>query len=295
MAITNNCAKFLAYAKAGGVSFDNTLTLGRMLTYADNRYLQQLYENHKSVLSPMSEKKLQSNYAEAVFELLGTKSLKSLDYSAYENADITQDLNMAWPSQYDKNFSVVFDGGTLEHVFNFPVAIKSCMKAIKTGGHFIGITPANNQNGHGFYQFSPELYFRIFSAENGFRVIKMILTPDDKNWYEVTDPHEAKSRVLFTNKASTRLMVIAEKTGDKEIFLNSPYQSDYTHIWQCGSKNGSNTNNSRKKTIKEAIKKIIPAGLKNKLKNWNDVFNGRLKYTSDMGFINPAHLKKIEW
>jgi hypothetical protein len=30
------------------------------------------------------------------------------------------------------------------------------------------VTPANNQMGHGFYQFSPELFFRVFSQENGY-------------------------------------------------------------------------------------------------------------------------------
>ena len=36
--------------------------------------------------------------------------------------------------------------------------------------HFVRITPANNFFGHGFYQFTPELFFRIFSAANGFEV-----------------------------------------------------------------------------------------------------------------------------
>ena len=65
-------------------------------------------------------------------------------------------------------YTLVIDGGCLEHIFNFPVAIKNCMEMLQEGGHFIGITPANNLMGHGFYQFSPELYFRIFSKENGF-------------------------------------------------------------------------------------------------------------------------------
>ena len=53
-------------------------------------------------------------------------------------------------------FSALLDAGTIEHVFNFPQAIRNCMEMVKVGGHFIQVTVANNFIGHGFYQFSPE-------------------------------------------------------------------------------------------------------------------------------------------
>jgi hypothetical protein len=48
--------------------------------------------------------------------------------------------------------------------FNFPVALANAMKMAKIGGHFAARTPANNQCGHGFYQFSPGLFYRIIGA-----------------------------------------------------------------------------------------------------------------------------------
>jgi 2-polyprenyl-3-methyl-5-hydroxy-6-metoxy-1,4-benzoquinol methylase len=57
----------------------------------------------------------------------------------------------------------VFDGGTLEHIFDYPTAIKNCMKMVKPGGHLLLTTPANNWFGHGFYQFSPELFYSFVS------------------------------------------------------------------------------------------------------------------------------------
>ena len=47
------------------------------------------------------------------------------------------------------------------------------MEMVKRGGHFIGVTTLNNFCGHGFYQFSPELYYRVFAPGNGFEVVKM--------------------------------------------------------------------------------------------------------------------------
>jgi hypothetical protein len=68
----------------------------------------------------------------------------------------------------------VFDGGALEHVFNFPVAISSCMRALVVGGTFISSTPVNNNMGRGLYQFSPELFYRVFSQEFGVRTESML-------------------------------------------------------------------------------------------------------------------------
>jgi len=41
-------------------------------------------------------------------------------------------------------YTTVIDGGSLEHVFNFPQAIANCMNMVAVGGHFIGLSPANN-------------------------------------------------------------------------------------------------------------------------------------------------------
>ena len=39
---------------------------------------------------------------------------------------------------------------------------------LTVGGSIFVNTPANNMMGHGFYQFSPELMYRIFAEANGF-------------------------------------------------------------------------------------------------------------------------------
>ena len=49
------------------------------------------------------------------------------------------------------------------------------MKMVKSGGSLFITTVANNLCGHGFYQFSPELDVRIFTAENGFELGKVAL------------------------------------------------------------------------------------------------------------------------
>ena len=126
------------------------------------------------------------------------------------------------------------DGGSrLTTVFDFPRAIANCMKMVAVGGHFLGVTPTNNLMGHGFYQFSPELFFRVLTPENGFVMERMIafeMTPLAA-WYEVTDPAQARGRVKLTNRRPTCLLIQARKVARVPLLTVTPQQSDYAVKW----------------------------------------------------------------
>lgn len=178
---------------------------------------------------------------------LGATSVLSMDASPYEGADLVHDLNRPIPPEWAEGYDALIDGGTLEHVFNFPVAISNCMKLVKTGGHLMLFTPANNYFGHGFYQFSPELFYRVLAPENGFVVERMIALADNAGvgnvfglrypfpitgpWHEVPDPAVIHRRVTLINHDSVILMVLARKTANVEPFKNAPQQSDYLPLW----------------------------------------------------------------
>ena len=115
-------------------------------------------------------------FCEPMLEKLGA-TVDSVDANAFEGANIIHDLNRPMPVELQGRYDVVFDGGTLEHVFNFSTAMRGCLELPEVGGHFIMTSPANNQMGHGFYQFSPELFFRIFSEENGYELRAIFLVP----------------------------------------------------------------------------------------------------------------------
>lgn len=144
-------------------------------------------------------------------------------------------MNNPLPAELKGKFSVVVDAGTLEHVFNYPIALKNCMELLKSGGVFISITPANNFMGHGFYQFSPELFFSVFTQSNGFELIKLLIceTYEDSQWYEVSKPKGGNAgRVTLINHQPTYLMCIARRLDDKcEPFKTTPQQSDYVEAW----------------------------------------------------------------
>jgi hypothetical protein len=213
-----------------GADFSRVLMVGRQRFYPDTAVLEQI----GNVLGRRADAQVASaDFSEPFLKWLGAGKISSLDISSFEGADIIHDLNDPIPASLTQKFSLVFDGGTLEHIFNVPTAFKNCMEMIEVGGHFIQVNVANNFAGHGFWQFSPELLFRMFSKENGFQVRAALVYEIEPNgkWYAVADPDLCKQRVEFRNILRTYICVIAQRTVVTEIFRQFPQQSDYVATW----------------------------------------------------------------
>jgi hypothetical protein len=298
MGINSNSVRLLTFAKTRGVNFKKTITLGRQHFFASKQDVITQAEKLGLGKEGLDRYDFSEQFSEPFFKFLGSDVIDSIDFSDYEGAKIVFDMNNPLPEHLYNKYSVVFDGGTLEHVFNFPQSIRNCMKMVETGGHFISITPANNQMGHGFYQFSPELFFRIFSPENGFEVVNLFVntcSPKGKygSWYEVKDPHKVHGRVLLTNSMETSMMIIARKLADKEIFKNTPQQSDYAETWETKA---TEEPEQQKQTAvgKSLYKKIVPLSVRDWL--WQYRYRLKNKHVSsdDLGSYNPKHFTKFE-
>jgi hypothetical protein len=159
----------------------------------------------------------------------------SMDASDYEGANIVHDLNLPIPPALRERYDLVWDGATLEHVFNFPVAIFNAMHMVKVGGHLLLETPTNNQCGHGFYQFSPELFFRLLTPQNGFELLRVYLRMNNR-FYHVADPIKVHDRVELLSAYGAYLMVHSRKIGATPEQIVIPQQSDYPVQWDAPAK-----------------------------------------------------------
>jgi hypothetical protein len=236
MGIDVQTAKFLLAAKRyWGVNFRSVLTIGRQQLYAQPEALRRLLgEFGISDAATLAKLEAACNgFAEPFLQYLGAEEVVSLDASPYEQAILIHDMNRPISAELAGRFDVVYDGGSLEHIFNFPVAVKNCMEMVHLGGYFIGASPANNWCGHGFYQFSPELYFRVLSEENGFRVERAVVYESAAEyWYEVEDPARVRQRVEILSALPVSLIVLAQRTAMAPVLRDTPQQSDYLMVWQ---------------------------------------------------------------
>ena len=236
MGLDVQALRLLLVARRMGAKFDRTITLGRqdlLLTPLQIRNVCSAFGLPIDEREAMQIALGKDRFCEPMLEKLGA-TVDSVDANAFEGANIIHDLNQPMPVELQGRYDVVFDGGTLEHVFNFSTAMRGCLELPEVGGHFIMTSPANNQMGHGFYQFSPELFFRIFSEENGYELRAIFLVPtfSEGSWFKIKDPATVGARVGH-NAAVQELSIfaIARRTKIVPLFLHPPQQSDYRAEW----------------------------------------------------------------
>lgn len=158
----------------------------------------------------------------------GATSVRSLDLPE-ERPDYAKDLNA--PFQLDHLFDVVFDGGTLEHIFNIPVALSTVSRLLKVGGVFCS-HQILNLSGHGFYSLTPELLFSWFNA-NGFADCRCFVRskfPFMRRWRELKWENK---RIELTGVLPFEMWFRAQKVMEVETFT-VPQQSgpSLTNRWK---------------------------------------------------------------
>ncbi len=258
MGVDLNCAQLLIEAKKNGASFDRMATLGRQGLHANRPALTSILRNAGYELSKDQERNLLDPthaYAEEFFGLLGAARVTAIDASGFEGAQIVHDMNRPIPDSLASSFDLVFDGGTLEHVFDFPAAIRNAVQMVAPNGRFISFTMANNFSGHGFYQFSPELYYRLFCKENGFALESCVMWEeiDGSRFYRVPDPDGVGSRIELTSRSGTYLFVQARRIGGPSRDY-VPQQSDYVRHWEAAVREPRKSTGSS--GLRSALKRI---------------------------------------
>lgn len=264
MGLTNRIIRLMDHGRQQGVDYRETIMIGRQQVHlSEQEMLATINEcGMPDAEAAVNEIMAADRYAEPLLHKFGAERVESLDASDYEDATVIADLNQPMGEEFDQQYTCVLDGGSLEHVFFFPTAIKNCMRLTKVGGHFISINGTNNFSGHGFYQFSPELMYRVLSPENGFEVCDLFVwerTPGS-TIYRAHDPAVVQSRVMAETHHPTFMMVIAKRTHEANIFSTTPMQSDYLVDWNNGEQRPPSVMNTEppliKRIGKDAEKKV---------------------------------------
>jgi hypothetical protein len=264
MAIDQNGLRFLLLAQADGVSFARTTTLGRLTVYLDEATLMKTFEDFgHSLAGPEAKRILHSTggFADVLFRRLGCEAVESLDASDYQSATITFDLNEPLPDSLRRSCTAVLDFGTLEHIFNAPRALANCMEMVELDGHLLVCAPADSWFGHGFYQFGPEFYFRALSAENGFRIQRVLLCTSERDaaWYALDDPAKVGRRAEAPpHTGPVTILVLASRVNERAALAAMPQQSDYEATWRAQA---GISNRFVRRHVPPAVKKAIKARL----------------------------------
>lgn len=125
MGLDINSVQFLIAAHKRGGPFGDVLMIGRQDL---NVYPVKMRRRLTKAGLPdelFSPDVPDTRFAEPAFKSLGARSIAALDASAFEGAKFVHNLNQPVGNELKQRFDLVYDGGTLEHVFNFPIASRA--------------------------------------------------------------------------------------------------------------------------------------------------------------------------
>lgn len=177
---------------------------------------------------------------EIFFKSIGYENIDTLDFDDYEGANIIFDLNdEKTPSSLLDKYDLIYDGGTLEHVFNISNALKHLTRMTKVNGLIFHSNPCNGYIDHGFFQISPTLYFDYYLA-NEYNVLyasiiektigaKILSVKQDL--YRTLDMNYGPK---FSPKGVLNFCVQKSKKNNPIII---PQQGYYISVWKKGKQN----------------------------------------------------------
>lgn len=223
MGVDFHALNFLRHVHRHG-PFGKVVTIGR----------QELHVNPIVLASVLGKAAVPTPSAfceNLLVERFGASVVESLDACAYEGATHIVDMGQALPPELADQYDTVIDCGTSEHIFDAPQALENCARLCRPGGQIVHVLPANGYCGHGFWQFSPELFFSLYSEVNGYRDTEVYLADFTRRWrwWQVHRP-EGGRRVNVRSLAEVYVMVRTRRVG--ESFSHTRVQqSDYVHEW----------------------------------------------------------------
>ena len=196
----------------------------------DIKKLPKNFDTQNKIPDWKNSNKKNNINANTLFTLLGAENVKCCDVSDYENPDFKLDLNYEIEEKYHNSFDNIIDIGTLEHIFDVNTALKNMIKMLRVNGFLIISTPSSNMIDHGFYSFSPTLFYDFLSI-NGFEIKKCFLRESSPYIYENKSIlYEYKNhgiQIPFMSSKSVEFTVIAKKITEVQKYI-IPNQSIYT-------------------------------------------------------------------
>lgn len=177
----------------------------------------------------------------ALLKSLGFTDVRRMDVCPYEGADLIHDLNSTdldplWLDSFD----FILDAGTSEHVFHLPNLLCNLHRMLRTGGRIIHILPSSNHVDHGFYMFSPTLFWDYYEQNHyeicSFLLIRHTQKHDTEPWQISEYTPGCLDRVSFggLDDGMYAFACVVSKTS-LSIGGSVPQQGAYRRIWMSSN------------------------------------------------------------
>jgi hypothetical protein len=161
------------------------------------------------------------------FRLLGVPTIRALDHTNYEGADLIHDLNTPIPASLEGIADFVLDGSTLDNVFNPAQALQNIGRMLRPGGRYLGTNMGSVH--YNSYTILTSNWFVDYFAVNGFVDCKVYVTVHGSRGEMsvfATNPADAVG-MNFQGNEFMGIVAFAEK-GESSSWAVNPSQRFYS-------------------------------------------------------------------
>ncbi|BDA83960.1 hypothetical protein Sa4125_15020 [Aureimonas sp. SA4125] len=159
-------------------------------------------------------------------------TVEAIDVSPYERAEIVHDLSQPIPDTLTRQFDFIYDGSSLDNIFDTTAAIKNYDRLLKPGGRMI-LMNWSNSLANAYSMLTPDWFMDFFSF-NEYRDAKVYVVqmepPHLSFWhydpYVVQHGQTGYQISSITSKEMRATICVAEK-GENDAKNASPVQQHY--------------------------------------------------------------------
>lgn len=198
---------------------------------------------------------------EHLFKMLGFDRVEAIDFYSNEKPTHIVDLNSPVPEAMCGKYDLVYDGGTAEHCFAASQVFCNALRLARVGGLVIHHLPMNNWVDHGFYQFSPTLFYDFYGA-NGCEDLRLIVHFSEagkERWIAYDPVGDSGLPYALGSAANVLLFFSARKVADKEQIV-FPIQGRYRRSF--GAERGEDPVRRRGSALARLKRSVLKRTLK---------------------------------
>jgi hypothetical protein len=142
-----------------------------------------------ATLSQTEVRKVLYGLAKIAFRaLLDYSSLSAIDLADSPNVEYRLDLN--GPVSIPRQFDVVLNLGTAEHIFNIAQCYKSMHELTRPGGLIVTCGPFTGSLDHGFYTVQPTFYYDLAAANHYLLMVVLVVSLSPQSIVQIGDRDE---------------------------------------------------------------------------------------------------------
>jgi hypothetical protein len=170
------------------------------------------------------------------FKTLGVQGYDDVDFSDFEKPTLIHDFNHPIPDAWHGRYGMVVDGGTAEHIFDIRSTLANTVQLLRVGGDVLHISPVCGWINHGFYQYSPCLFYDYYGA-NGFESLTSYLVQmprDPKTHQEIIQPYTYTLNTFELDDRNYRTLFVYRARKRTEQALKAPVQGYYQKLLKAG-------------------------------------------------------------